>query len=152
MDANGAGLTERYRAGGGLVRVPRAADERGAAFLPAGEVQARAGLERSEASPFGRELVLDVAEVLAFRVAHVAADQLAHPHVAKLRLAASLRVGCLGRRLRPDVSLIVTSGAVTVGKEELPDSGTFLPKPYPTRKLVQIVERQLDGAVADPVS
>jgi DNA-binding NtrC family response regulator len=46
---------------------------------------------------------------------------------------------------RPDVSLIVTSGAVTVPDEDLPDSGTFLPKPYPTERLVNIVERKLDN-------
>ena len=54
-------------------------------------------------------------------------------------------------RLRPDVSLIVTSGAVSVADEELPDSGTFLSKPYPTRKLVQIVEEKLDGSFDDTV-
>jgi CheY-like chemotaxis protein len=54
-------------------------------------------------------------------------------------------------RLRPDVSLIVTSGAVAVADEELPDSGTFLSKPYPTRKLLQIVEEKLDGLGTDPV-
>lgn len=54
-------------------------------------------------------------------------------------------------RLRPDVSLIVTSGAVSVADDQLPDSGTFLPKPYPTGKLVQIVEEQLDGAVLEEV-
>jgi two-component system, response regulator PdtaR len=47
---------------------------------------------------------------------------------------------------RPDVSLIVPSGAVTVSDEELPDDGTFLPKPYPTERLVNIVECKLDGA------
>ena len=46
---------------------------------------------------------------------------------------------------RPDVGLIVTSGAVSVANEDLPDSGTFLSKPYPTGKLVQIVEEKLDG-------
>ena len=54
-------------------------------------------------------------------------------------------------RLRPDVSLIVTSGAVAVADEELPDSGTFLSKPYPTRKLLQIVEEKLDRPGTDPV-
>jgi CheY-like chemotaxis protein len=48
-------------------------------------------------------------------------------------------------RLRPDIGLIVTSGARTVGDEELPDSGTFLPKPYPTERLVSIVIRKLDS-------
>lgn len=46
---------------------------------------------------------------------------------------------------RPDVELIVTSGAVKVPDEALPDSGTFLPKPYPTARLVNIVARKLDS-------
>lgn len=50
---------------------------------------------------------------------------------------------------RPDVSLIVTSGAVTVGDDELPDHGTFLPKPYPTDRLVNIVIRKLDVSGSD---
>lgn len=45
---------------------------------------------------------------------------------------------------RPDVGLIVTSGAVTVKPHELPDDGTFLPKPYPTARLVSIVAAKLD--------
>lgn len=48
-------------------------------------------------------------------------------------------------RRRPDVSLIVTSGAVAVADEELPDHGTFLAKPYPTGQLVRIVQEKLDG-------
>jgi DNA-binding NtrC family response regulator len=46
--------------------------------------------------------------------------------------------------LRPDVKVIVTSGAVAVAKEELPRQGVFLPKPYPTNRLVNIVEAELD--------
>ena len=46
--------------------------------------------------------------------------------------------------LRPDVKVIVTSGAVTVPDEALPDHGTFLPKPYPTERLVNIVTEKLD--------
>lgn len=46
--------------------------------------------------------------------------------------------------MRPDVGVIVTSGAVTVSNEELPDHGTFLPKPYPTERLVELVSRKLD--------
>lgn len=52
-------------------------------------------------------------------------------------------------RRRPDVTLIVTSGAVTVDENTLPDHGTFLQKPYPTDKLVKIVEERLDGPSAD---
>jgi two-component system, response regulator PdtaR len=47
---------------------------------------------------------------------------------------------------RPDIRLIVTSGQVYVPDEELPDHGTFLPKPYRTEHLVSLVERKLDGS------
>jgi two-component system, response regulator PdtaR len=47
--------------------------------------------------------------------------------------------------VRPDVGLIVTSGAVKIADEDLPDHGTFLPKPYPTERLVRIVSKKLDG-------
>lgn len=46
---------------------------------------------------------------------------------------------------RPDVSLIVTSAAVTIKDEDLPDAGSFLPKPYLTERLVSIVARKLDN-------
>jgi hypothetical protein len=45
---------------------------------------------------------------------------------------------------RPDVSRIVTSGAVTIADKDLPDHGSFLPEPYPTERLVSIVARKLD--------
>jgi DNA-binding NtrC family response regulator len=44
---------------------------------------------------------------------------------------------------RPDVELIVTSGAVHVSDEELPDDGVFLPKPYSPEQLVSMVEQKL---------
>ncbi len=47
--------------------------------------------------------------------------------------------------IRPDVKVIVTSGAVTIADKDLPDSGTFLPKPYPTDRLVNMVSEKLDG-------
>ena len=46
---------------------------------------------------------------------------------------------------RPDVKIIVTSGASLVSDKDLPRDGTFLPKPYPTDRLVSIVARKLDG-------
>lgn len=46
---------------------------------------------------------------------------------------------------RPDVKVIVTSGARSVPDEDLPDESVFLPKPYPTQKLVNIVSEKLDG-------
>lgn len=48
--------------------------------------------------------------------------------------------------VRPDVDLIVTSGAVDVEEVLLPANGTFLPKPYPPERLVEIVARKLDAA------
>ena len=50
---------------------------------------------------------------------------------------------------RPDVQLVVTSGAVTIADEDLPDHGTFLPKPYPTERLVDIVAEKLDSVDGD---
>lgn len=47
--------------------------------------------------------------------------------------------------VRPDVELILTSGAVNLADEDLPDNGTFLPKPYPTERLVEIVAKKLDA-------
>jgi DNA-binding NtrC family response regulator len=46
---------------------------------------------------------------------------------------------------RPDVKVIVTSGATVVSPGDLPNDGTFLPKPYPPERLVSIVARELDG-------
>jgi CheY-like chemotaxis protein len=45
---------------------------------------------------------------------------------------------------RPDVSLIVTSGAICVADQDLPDHGIFLPKPYPAQRMVSIVVGKLD--------
>lgn len=45
----------------------------------------------------------------------------------------------------PDVDLIVTSAAMSIADEDLPDHGTFLPKPYPTGRLVQMVVEKLDS-------
>lgn len=49
--------------------------------------------------------------------------------------------------MRPDVELIVTSGAVAVSNHDMPDQGTFLAKPYPTDRLVELVSEKLDGSV-----
>lgn len=46
---------------------------------------------------------------------------------------------------RPDVGLIVTSGARTPGGEELPERATFLPKPYCAEQLVDMVQQRLDS-------
>ena len=44
---------------------------------------------------------------------------------------------------RPDVELVITSGATVVPNDDLLDHGTFLHKPYPMDRLVQIVETKL---------
>jgi CheY-like chemotaxis protein len=46
---------------------------------------------------------------------------------------------------RPDVKIIVTSAAATIADEDLPDHGTFLPKPYRMTQLVCAVANKLDG-------
>ena len=46
---------------------------------------------------------------------------------------------------RPEMALIVTSGQVRVPDSKIPDHGTFLPKPYRTDRLVDLVREKLDG-------
>lgn len=43
----------------------------------------------------------------------------------------------------PDIELIVTSGASNVTDADLPDSGTFIRKPYRTQQLAEVVEQKL---------
>ncbi len=47
--------------------------------------------------------------------------------------------------VRPDVELIVTSGTNDVADSDLPDSGTFLSKPYRTEHLQNIVKKKLES-------
>lgn len=47
--------------------------------------------------------------------------------------------------IRPDLGVIVTSGAATVDDEDLPDNGSFLPKPYRPEHMVELVAEKLDG-------
>jgi CheY-like chemotaxis protein len=42
--------------------------------------------------------------------------------------------------LRPDVHLIVTSGKVTPGADDIPEEGDFIGKPYPMKPLLALVE------------
>ena len=51
-------------------------------------------------------------------------------------------------RERPDVGLIVTSGAVQVPDGALPDDGTFIAKPYQLDRLAGLVTEKLDGCNA----
>ena len=44
---------------------------------------------------------------------------------------------------RPDLEIIVTSGAQQLSEEELPDDGVFLAKPYSAERLLQVVEEKL---------
>jgi two-component system, response regulator PdtaR len=56
-------------------------------------------------------------------------------------LALADKVSCA----RPDIQVVVTSGAIAVSDEELPGSATFLPKPYRADQLVRVVAGRLDG-------
>lgn len=46
---------------------------------------------------------------------------------------------------RPDMEVIVTSGARTPDGAELPERATFVPKPYRAEQLVGIVQQKLDS-------
>ncbi len=46
---------------------------------------------------------------------------------------------------RPEVELIVTSGTADVSDKDLPDSGTFLSKPYRIERLQDLVSEKLDS-------
>jgi CheY-like chemotaxis protein len=46
-------------------------------------------------------------------------------------------------RIRPDVGIIVTSGRRRIPDAELPDGGTFLPKPYRPQQLIDAVAKKL---------
>lgn len=52
----------------------------------------------------------------------------------------------LVHKLRPDVELVITSGATVIANDDLPDHGTFLGKPYQMDIMVQIVETKLRSA------
>lgn len=43
----------------------------------------------------------------------------------------------------PEVEIIVTSGGTRLESDDIPDSGTFLPKPYATQQLIDMVREQL---------
>ena len=45
---------------------------------------------------------------------------------------------------RPDVLLLITSGAVKVPGEEIPNDGRFIPKPYDGRKVAHLIHELLD--------
>jgi len=75
-----------------------------------------------------------------------------HPKVSLLFTDIELPGGMDGRALaeevhgvRPDVELIVTSGNNDVADSDLPDSGTFLSKPYRTEDLQNIVKKKLES-------
>ena len=46
---------------------------------------------------------------------------------------------------RPDLKLIVTSGRQVISDDNLPDYGTFLPKPYTLSSLIDLVAQKFDG-------
>jgi CheY-like chemotaxis protein len=54
-----------------------------------------------------------------------------------LKLAATIRDRW------PPISLIVTSGRISVKQQDLPERGSFLPKPYSGLRLVEAIEAAL---------
>lgn len=43
----------------------------------------------------------------------------------------------------PHIEIIVTSGGVSLNSADIPDAGTFLPKPYATQNLIDMVKKHL---------
>jgi two-component system, response regulator PdtaR len=44
---------------------------------------------------------------------------------------------------RPDIVIIVTSGAVAVQRDDLPERGQFVPKPYRGERVVSLIDELL---------
>ncbi len=57
-----------------------------------------------------------------------------------------LDLAAIAHRQQPDLKLIVTSGGVKLTDADVPDHGVFIPKPYDTRELAQLVEDRLSSA------
>ena len=45
---------------------------------------------------------------------------------------------------RPDVVVVITSGAVKLGRDQIPDDGRFVPKPYDGRRVAELIHELLD--------
>lgn len=51
----------------------------------------------------------------------------------------------IAHRQQPDLELIVTSGGMNMTDDKIPDHGVFIPKPYDTRALTQLVKAKLSA-------
>ena len=109
-----------------------------------------------EDEPMTRMVAADAISEVGVKVyeasdAHEARELLSeHPKVGLLftdiELASDTNGLMLARDVhdaRPDVELIVTSGTNNLDDSDLPDHGTFLPKPYRAEQLQHIVRRKL---------
>src|SRR3954463_2032514 len=45
----------------------------------------------------------------------------------------------------PDVGLLLTSGGVNIRRDQIPDQGTFLPKPYDADEMVEAVRGKCEA-------
>jgi CheY-like chemotaxis protein len=54
-----------------------------------------------------------------------------------------LELATLVHRDHPNIELVVTSGRHRFSDEELPDDGTFLPKPYLEADLIRVINQKL---------
>jgi CheY-like chemotaxis protein len=75
-----------------------------------------------------------------------------HPHIRVLftdiNMPGPMNGLGLARQVsasNPEIALVITSGAVTLTDGELPDRGTFLPKPSPTQRLVSLTAEKLES-------
>jgi CheY-like chemotaxis protein len=75
-----------------------------------------------------------------------------HPHIRVLftdiNMPGPMNGLGLARQVsasNPEIARVITSGAVTLTDGELPDRGTFLPKPSPTQRLVSLTAEKLES-------
>ena len=45
----------------------------------------------------------------------------------------------------PEIGLVLTSGGVNIRKDQIPDDGDFLPKPYDANEMVEAVREQSEA-------
>ena len=57
-----------------------------------------------------------------------------------------LELAALAHDRQPDLKLIVTSGAQKMSEDDIPDHGTFIPKPYSSQDLTRLVAAKLMAA------
>lgn len=57
-----------------------------------------------------------------------------------------VQLACMVSERRPDVVILVTSGAMKVQRSDLPEGGQFIPKPYRGEHVAKLIEELVGGS------